>query len=146
MQIPGGALLSNPTSQAQIGGTETPLDVVFGESSSQLRNFEVGFGVLRGFRAEAPADAPQVDASLTLSRGKLQGTVTNRSDATLENVAVLYSGGAAVLPKLDPGETKDIDLDVTSNPFVGYGLSEVIFGTTFARDAAQAREIATRGP
>ncbi len=144
VRIPGGALLSNPTSQAQIGGTETPLDVVFGESSSQLRNFEVGFGVLRGFRAEAPADAPQVDASLTLSRGKLQGTVTNRSDATLENVAVLYSGGAAVLPKLDPGETKDIDLDVTSNPFVGYGLSEVIFGTTFARDAVQAREIATR--
>jgi hypothetical protein len=144
VRIPGGALLSNPASQAQISGTETPLDVVFGDSTSRLRNFEVGFGVLRGFRAEAPADAPQVDADLTVRAGRLQGTVTNRSDATLENVAVLYSGGAAVLPSLEPGQTKDVDLDLTGNPFFGYGLSEVIFGSSFPRDSAQAREVTTR--
>jgi hypothetical protein len=144
VRIPGGALLSNPTSQAQVSGIETPLDVVFGDSTSQLRNFEVGFGVLRGFRAEAPADAPQVDADLTVRQGRLQGTVTNRSDATLENVAVLYSGNAAVLPSLEPGQSKEIDLDLTTNPFFGYGLSEVIFGSSFPRDSAQAREVTTR--
>ncbi|MEO6350896.1 MAG: hypothetical protein ABIP53_09625, partial [Candidatus Limnocylindrales bacterium] len=37
VRIPGGALLSNPTSQAQSGQVETPLDVVFGASSSRLR-------------------------------------------------------------------------------------------------------------
>lgn len=144
VRIPGGALLSNPTSQAQFGQTETPLDVLFGESSSRLRNFEVGFGVLRGFRAEAPADAPAVETSLRLSRGRLQGTVTNRSDVPLENVAIVFSGGAAVLPTLEPGQSKDIDLDVTSNPFFNYGLSELIFGSTFPRDSAQARSVTTR--
>ena len=144
VRIPGGALLSNPTSQAQFGQTETPLDVLFGESSSRLRNFEVGFGVLRGFRAEAPADAPAVDASLRLTNGKLQGTVTNRSDMRLENVAVLFSGGAAVLPTLEAGQTKEIDLDVSSNPFFGFGLSEMIFGSTFPRDSADARTVTTR--
>ncbi len=145
VRIPGGALLSNPASQSQFGQTEVPLDVLFGESSSRLRNFEVGFGVLRGFRAEAPADSPEVDASLRLSRGRLTGTVTNRSDTTLENVAVLFSGGAAVLPTLEAGQTKEIDLDVSSsNPFQGFGLSEMIFGSTFPRDQAQARTVTTR--
>lgn len=145
VRIPGGALLSNPASQAQFGQAETPLDVLFGESTSRLRNFEVGFGVLRGFRAEAPADAPQVDADLRLSSGKLTGTVTNRSDMALENVAVLFSGGAAVLPTLEAGQSREIDLDVSSsNPFMGFGLSEMIFGSTFPRDQAQARTVTTR--
>ncbi|MGI8929502.1 MAG: hypothetical protein ACR2H0_08600, partial [Candidatus Limnocylindrales bacterium] len=145
VRIPGGALLSNPASQSQFGQTEVPLDVLFGTSTSRLRNFEVGFGVLRGFRAEAPADAPLVDASLRLANGKLTGTVTNRSDTTLENVAVMFSGGVAVLPTLEAGETKEIDLDVSSNnPFQGFGLSEVVFGSTFPRDQAQARTVTTR--
>ena len=145
VRIPGGALLSNPASQSQTGQTEVPLDVLFGTSSSRLRNFEVGFGVLRGFRAEAPADAPLVDASLRLANGKLTGTVTNRSDTLLENVAILFSGGAAVLPTLEAGESKEIDLDVsTSNVFQGFALSEMIFGSTFPRDQAQARTVSTR--
>ncbi len=136
VRIPGGALLSNPASQAQMGITETPLDVIFGQSNSRLRNFEVGFGVLRGFRAEAPADSPEITSDLRLRRtASSQGTVTNESDSMLENVAVLFSGGTAVLPTLGPGETKDISLDVTSNPFFGYGLSEQIFGSTFPRDS-----------
>ena len=144
VRIPGGALLSNPASQAQMGIAETPLDVLFGQSSSRLRNFEVGFGVLRGFRAEAPADSPKITSELRLKGGKLLGTVTNASDSMLENVAVLFSGGTAVLPTLGPGETKDINLDVTTNPFFGYGLSEAIFGSTFPRDSAQARTVTTR--
>ncbi len=144
VRIPGGALLSNPASTASMGLTETPLDVVFGQNNSRLRNFEVGFGVLRGFRAEAPADAPEITSDLTLRGGKLQGTITNTSDQALENVAVLYNGGTAVLPALGAGETKDINLDVTNNPFFGYGLSEQIFGSTFPRDSVQARKVTTR--
>ena len=146
VRIPGGALISNPTSQAQSGQTETPLDVLFGESTSRLRNFEVGFGVLRGFRAEAPADAPEMESDLRFVSGKLQGSITNRSDRTLENVAVLFGGGVAVLPApgLQPGETREIDLDTTGSNMFGYALSERIFGTTFPRDATAARAVYTR--
>ncbi|HYI21095.1 MAG TPA: hypothetical protein VEX62_00535 [Candidatus Limnocylindrales bacterium] len=146
VRIPGGALISNPTSLAQTGQTETPLDVLFGESTSRLRNFEVGFGVLRGFRAEAPADAPEVESDLRFVSGKLQGSITNRSDRVLENVAVLFGGGVAVLPApgLQPGETREIDLDTTGSNMFGYALSERIFGTTFPRDASAARAVYTR--
>jgi hypothetical protein len=144
VRIPGGALLSNPTSLAQMGQVETPLDVVFGDASSRLRNFEVGFGVLRGFRAEAPADAPALDADLRLINGVLRGTVTNSSDRPLENVAVVFSGGAAVLSGLEPGQSKEVELDVSTTTFANFGLSELIFGSTFPRDSAQARSVYTR--
>lgn len=144
VSIPGGALISNPTSQAQFGQTETPLDVLFGEAASHLRNFEVGFGVLRGFRAEAPAAAPNIESDLRFTLGRLQGTVTNRSDAELENVAVVFGGGVAVLPTLAAGESRTIDIDTTAANFFGSALSERIFGSSFARDAATARKVATR--
>ncbi len=144
VRIPGGALISNPTSQAQQGQAETPLDVLFGESSSRLRNFEVGFGVLRGFRAEAPAAAPLIEADLRLTEGRLIGTIINRSDTTLENVAIIFAGGVEVLPTVAAGETRDIELDVSGSSVLGYGLSERIFGSTFPRDPAQARAVSTR--
>jgi hypothetical protein len=143
VSIPGGALISNPTSQSQQGQTETPLDVVFGESASRLRNFEVGFGVLRGFRAEAPAAAPLIEADLRLSAGTLTGTIINRSDTTLEHVAVVFAGGVETLPTIAAGETREIELDVTA-AVQGYGLSERIFGSTFPRDPVQARTVNTR--
>ena len=144
VRIPGGALISNPTSQAQQGQAETPLDVLFGESTSRLRNFEVGFGVLRGFRAEAPAAAPLIEADLRLSAGTLLGTVVNRSETTLENVAIVFAGGVEVLPTIGAGETKDVEIDVSGSSVLGYGLSERVFGTTFPRDPAQARAVSTR--
>lgn len=144
VRVPGDALLSNPTSMAQMGQTETPLDVLFGDTSSRLRNFEVGFGVLRGFRAEAPADAPALESDLRLTAGKLQGTITNRSDTRLENIALLFGGGVAVLPSLEPGESRTIDLDTTGTNQGGYALSERIFGSTFPRDQAEARAVYTR--
>ncbi len=144
MSIPDGALLSNPASLARNGQTEQPLDVVFGESTSRLREFEVGFGVLRGFRAEAPAEAPQIDSNLRLSGGRLQGEITNRSGARLENVALLFGGAIAVIQDLEPGATQTISLDTTSVTFFGYAISERIFGSTFPNDAAQARAVSTR--
>ena len=84
-----------------------PLDVLFGESHSRLRDFEVGFGVLRGFRAEAPADAPEIDSDLRLvERQARRARSPTAPTRLLENVAVLFGGGAAVLPTLGPGETQ----------------------------------------
>lgn len=143
IRIPGGALLSNPTSLAQNGEAEQPLDVLFGDPS-RLRNFDVGFGVLRGFRAEAPADAPAIESDLHISQGKLQGTITNKSDAPLQHVGITFGGGVAVLPELGAGETRSIEIDTaTFNPF-GSQLSERIFGSSFSRDVEQQRAIATR--
>jgi hypothetical protein len=145
VRVPEGALLSSPVSQFQFGQTEQPLDVLFGESTSRLRDFEVGFGVLRGFRAEAPADAPAIESDLRLVRGKLEGTVTNRSREKLEHVAVLFGGGVAVLSELGPDQTQTVSLDTTTAIDVwDYQVSERIFGSTFPRDRAEQRVVATR--
>jgi len=144
VSIPGGALLSNPISQIQNTGSEQPLDVLFGDAASHLRNFEVGFGVVRGFRAEAPADAPQVESDLHLGSGRLQGTITNRSDTTLENIAVVFGGGVAILDSLEPGKSSTVDINITTSNQYGYALSERIFGSSFPRDAATARAVYTR--
>jgi hypothetical protein len=144
VSIPGGALLSNPISQYQNTGSEQPLDVLFGTSASNLRNFEVGYGVVRGFRAEAPADAPQIESDLRLASGRLQGTLTNRSDTTLENIAVVFGGGVAVVDSLEAGKSSTIDINMTANNQYGYALSERIFGSSFPRDAVAARSVYTR--
>jgi hypothetical protein len=143
VRIPGGALLSNPTSLAEFGQAEQPLDVLFGDPS-RLRNFDVGFGVLRGFRAEAPADAPAIASDLHVSQGKLQGTITNNSDAPLQHAAVTYGGGVAVLPELGAGETRSIEIDTATFNSFGTQLSERIFGSGFTRDVEQQRAILTR--
>ena len=144
VSIAGGALISTPANEAQQGTTQQPLDVVLGESTSRLRNFEVGFGVLRGFRAEAPADSPRIDSTLRLSGGRLQGDITNRSESVLENVAVVFGGAVAVVPKLDPGATQSISLDTNAATFADFGVSERVFGSTFPRDPAEARTVYTR--
>src|SRR6187200_800583 len=105
VQVANGALISDTNSQLQSGQTGQPLDVLIGQTTSELRNFEVGFGVLRGFRAEAQASAPKIDASLGFKGGKVVGTITNTSSSALENVAVLFAGVVSVKPSLAAGET-----------------------------------------
>ncbi|HWH23405.1 MAG TPA: hypothetical protein VNW68_00775, partial [Candidatus Limnocylindria bacterium] len=143
VRIAGGAMLSNPISQTMYGGTEQPLDVIFG-APSRLRNFEVGFGVLRGFRADAPADVPLIESDLRLVRGRLQGTITNRSDEALENVAVVLAGGVAAVPRLDAGASHTFDVDIAAGSSHYYQLSERIFGSSFPRDPDLARTLYTR--
>ena len=41
----------------------------------------MGSGVVRGFRAETTIAAPKIESELHFERGRLKGTITNRSDA-----------------------------------------------------------------
>jgi hypothetical protein len=144
VRIGNGALLSNTMSANQTGQTEQPLDVLIGDTTSRLRNFEVGFGVLRGFRAEAPASAPKLDANLSLKSGRVTGTVTNNSGAPLENVAIVFAGAVAVKPALAAGETWTVDVSPDSSTQFGYQLSERIFGSSFPSDPTEQRKLQTR--
>ncbi|CAN5642784.1 hypothetical protein BH23CHL6_BH23CHL6_11730 [soil metagenome] len=135
------ALLTTPATEMQSGQPSQPLDILIGETA-RVRNFEVGFGLLRAFRAESATPAPLIEADLRLTRGSVAGTVTNRSDAVLEHAAVAYAGGVAVLGSLEPGESAEVDIDTAV--FSGVQLSERIFGATFPTDEAGARTAYTR--
>jgi hypothetical protein len=122
-----GALLTQPNYLAQQGQSPVPLDVLIGDPS-RLRGFQVGFGVLRAFRAEAATSVPRVEATLTYRYGRLVGTVANRSDVPLESVAVVFGGGVANLGALTPGQSTSVDLDVAQPSAFGTQLSERLFG------------------
>lgn len=135
VRVGGGALVSNPTSQQ--GGFEQPLDVLVGETS-RLRGYQVGYGALRGFRADAAVRSPLVDASFRFSGGRVEGDVTNRSDVTLEAPAVVFGSDVQVLPALAPGATTHVVLTSDGNSTFGMPLPERLFGE-FSPDPGDTR-------
>ncbi|HZM73747.1 MAG TPA: hypothetical protein VFC71_10290 [Candidatus Polarisedimenticolia bacterium] len=129
LEVPGGALLSAPISGDQFSTDASALDVLQGDPS-QVRNLAIGVYGLRSVRAESAAVVPRISATLRLEGGVLTGTVTNKSDNPLENVAVVLGSSVAVLDDIAPGETKDVSLRPTSNPN-GMSLSDRIMGQQF---------------
>jgi hypothetical protein len=108
-------------------GTSTALDVLQGDPS-RVRDLDVGFGSIRTIRADASATAPAVTSSLTLVDGRLQGTVTNGSTATLQAAAIVVGSSAMRLGDILPGASAKVDLAVSNNAFNGVSMSERIFG------------------
>jgi hypothetical protein len=127
VRVGHAALLTNPVYLAQQNATGPALDVLLGDPS-RLRDYQVGFNVLRAFRAEAEVSAPRVDTDLVYRDGRLSGSVTNRSGQTLEAVAVVYGSGVATIPTLAPDASVEVSLDVSRMMAMGPMLSERLFG------------------
>lgn len=142
VKVGGSALISNPVSLQQDRG-EQPIDVLFGDPAS-LRDYEVGFGVLRGFRAEASVPTPRMEADLRLTGDRLQGTLTNASDVPLDHVSIVYGNGVQVLSAMAPGEERPVDFDAIAANAFSQQLSERIFGQSRPQDAEAARTLYTR--
>ncbi|MBA2254835.1 MAG: hypothetical protein H0W07_06960 [Chloroflexi bacterium] len=143
VKVGGGALLSNPISQLLPGAVEQPLDVLFGDPS-RLRDYQVGFGQLRGFRAETAVTTPRMESDLHLDGGRLKGTVTNRSEMELQATAVVFGSGVAILGTMPPGSSQTIDVSVSDATAFEMPLSERLFGSSFTADPNMARVLFTR--
>lgn len=144
LRVPGGALLSSPTSGEFMGGnlTTTMLDVLQGDPA-QVRDLGVGFGSLRTVRAETAVSVPLVQAELRLDDGRLTGTVTNASDELLSKPAVVLGGTVAKLADLAPGASATVD--VALQPIqMGQPLSDKIVGPVFFGEPNQAGPDAAR--
>jgi hypothetical protein len=133
IRVPGGALLAAPISgDFVVGGDQGLLDVVQGDPSL-VRDLAVGFSSLRTIRAESATTAPLIDASLELKDGVLSGTIANRSDVTLERVAVVLGNSVAVIGDIEAGASKEVSLKPVGNAFFET-LSDRIFGQVFFGD------------
>jgi hypothetical protein len=75
-----------------------------------------------------------VDADLTYRDGVLEGTLTNRSDETLESVAVTWGGQATLIPTLAPGATADVRLDIGGRTSRADRLATMVIPTTTPGD------------
>ena len=128
LRVDGDSLLATPMNGDVFGGgTGAGLDVLEG-TPSRVRDLEVGFGSLRTVRAEGSATGPIVEAALQLSDGRITGTVTNRSDRALESPALVLGSAAAKLEDIPAGATVDVNFPVTTNPNMGFPLSEKVVG------------------
>jgi hypothetical protein len=134
LDVPGGALLSSPSSSDMFGGFDSSansgsLDILQGETT-RVRDLAVGYNTLRAVRADVPVAAPKVSVSVRLDNGRMVGTVQNNSTVTLERAAVVLGGTVASLGDLAPGGSAAIDVEVTGNPF-GQGITERVLGPGF---------------
>jgi hypothetical protein len=130
LRVDGDSLLATPMNGDVFGGgTGAGLDVLEG-TPSRIRDLEVGFGSLRTVRAEGSATGPVVEASLRLGDGRITGTITNRSERTLESPALVLGSAAAKLKDIPAGATVDVDFAVTTNTNFGFPLSEKVVGPT----------------
>ncbi len=131
LRVPGGALLSSPLSGDFFGGdnASTSLDVLQGDPA-RIRDLSVGFGTLRTVRAESAVAVPLVEADLRLVDGRLQGTVTNRSDEALLQPTVVLGGTVAKLDDLAPGASATFDV-AAQQVIQGQSLSDRIVGPVF---------------
>jgi hypothetical protein len=139
-------LLSTVASDPQMGVAQQqqPLDVVSGEKA-RIRGYQVGYGVLRGFRAEATVPGPLVEATLSFVGGRLQGEVRNRSNAPLEAGALVFGSGVQVLGTMAPGESRAIDMPVGGATNFGIQLSQRLFpGDGFSDYGSPADRAAAR--
>ena len=143
VSVGGGALLSNPMSVQQQGAAGAPLDILLGDPA-QVRGYAIGYGVLRGFRAESALPVPEIESDLTLTSGRLQGNVTNASDETIEDAAVVYGGSLAKLGDLAPGASAKIDLQLGTNQAFGGGISDRLFGPYTGGASDRDRTLMTR--
>jgi hypothetical protein len=128
---------------------QQPLDVIAGEKA-RIRGYQVGYGVLRGFRAEATVLGPLVEADLRFVDGRLQGEVHNRSNAPLEAGALVFGSSVQVLGTIEAGGSRAVDLTVGGAVNFGMPLSDRLFGGDpfgnfgTATEQAEARVRATR--
>jgi hypothetical protein len=112
VRVNGGAFLSESI-QSQQDRSGPGLDILLGEPA-RLRAFEVGFGAVRPFRAQAAVDTPRIETDLRLEGGRITGTIRNASELPLDEVRLAYSGRAARVGSLDPGESRAVDLETGS--------------------------------
>lgn len=144
IRVPGGALLSSPTSGDFFGGdgTSATLDVLQGDPA-RVRDLGVGFGTLRTIRAETAVQVPLIQAELRLEDGRLKGTVTNDSSVTLLKPAVVLGGTVATMSDLAPGASATVDVKL--QPFQqGQPLSDKIVGQVFFGEPGQQGDDSAR--
>ena len=119
-----------------------PLDVELGDTSV-IRDYQVGFGTLRSFQAEAVATTPNIETDLRLDGALLTGTVRNASAEDAVDVTLVYASGIQAIGTLAPGETHEVSLTTTTTAG-GRSLAERLVPDPDPTDQAAVRSRSAR--
>jgi hypothetical protein len=99
------------------GGGKIPVMVASG-STTTIENVNVNTWSLRSFMAESTVrvDSP-LEADLRLGEGVIEGTVRNRGDTALQDVALVRGRAVQYIGFLAPGNEAPVKLDISRAPF-----------------------------
>jgi hypothetical protein len=131
-------------SEGSYGNTPGLLVMEQGETT-RVSDVRVDIGAVQSFVAQGQIAAPRFEAALTLDVGSqaqaLTGLVTNQSDLTLINAALLAPGAGNVvrLGDLSPGQTQNISLSLYNSRAsqAPYNAIAPAFSTTAGNLVAQ---------
>lgn len=97
-------------------GTQAP--VVGSTGSTSVRKVNVDTWAIRAFMAQHTAKLTSpLQAELELGSGTIVGKVTNRTNGPLEDVALVRGGEIQYIGYMAPGESRDVNLRVSSSVF-----------------------------
>lgn len=120
---------------------EGELSLIQGEPA-RVRGLAVNQWSMQSFVAETePSDKPGLMAELSPTMQGLQGQVSNHSNATWQDVIVMFEGYFKKLGDIEPGQTMPVNLDFRSlGATAGYG-SYVLYQDQFNQPNGASREI-----
>lgn len=100
------------------GGNNKPPVVLASGPSTTIENVNVNTWSLRSFMAESTvrAESP-LEADLRLGDNTIEGTVRNRSESGLQDVALIRGRAVQYIGYLAPGGEAPVDLDISRTPF-----------------------------
>jgi hypothetical protein len=122
-QLPDGVLVHRTAdySYALGSGIREALKVEVGPPT-YVRQLEVDVGAMGDFAVHTVQQWPGVEADLTLSRTaggmlgspavyRVEGTLTNHSDTTVRDLALIMNATSVLVPDLAPGETQPVAVE-----------------------------------
>lgn len=145
VRVPGGGLVSAPVNGDFLGGQQvgsTAMDILQGDPA-EIRDLAIGYGGQRSIRIETSARLPSIEADLRLAGGMVTGTVTNRSERTLQAAALVLGGNVQQVGDIAPGASADISLRLDAEAW-GMALSDKVVGQAFVASAADQQRWSAR--
>ena len=98
----------------------TPMSVRRG-GTTEIKDFALPARSLGTFQVDSPiVGVADLESKLTLGGGTLYGSITNRSDETIGNAALVVGTEVVRLGDMRPGETRQVNLTLSEASPLGY--------------------------
>jgi len=152
VRIPDGSLVRAPRFEPYMPAGLSPQDLEVEQGTeTALRDFALDVGEMRVFGIQSVQPWAHLEPALTLTveqaKYHLRGTITNHSESSIEDCALIVESQIVRIPDLAPGQVISIDEEIQSGIFLmPYQLVEDLVGditlnTKDRREQERRREV-----
>lgn len=116
-----GSATINEISPYGYGGADsnTPFRVSHGGTTTTVGNIRINTWSLRALMAESMAEVQSpLEADIHLGDNMIEGTVRNRTNSELRDVALIRGDAAQYIGTMAPGQRAEVKLGLSGRPFI----------------------------